>query len=140
MSFTKFSPVLTTLKKRIKSALKHLCSEVFPLWGCRAYCTVSCRGQTGPVVYQAVLYLSPQEGSRPFISSRLGCFQSRLKPQHLLPPLSPPPRLPDKTFRRLLLAFVLYSSGWKVPHHRPPLRPIALFVYCCDKRGKLIRR
>lgn len=50
------------------------------------------------------------------------------------------PRLPDKTFHRLLLAFVLYSLGWKVPHHRPPLRPVALFVYCCDKSGKLIRR
>lgn len=28
------------------------------------YCTVSCRGQKGPVVYQTVLYLSPQREAR----------------------------------------------------------------------------
>lgn len=136
MSFTKFSPVLTTLKKRIKSALKHLCSEVFPLWGCRAYCTVSCRGQTGPVVYQAVLYLSPQEGSRPFISSRLGCFQSRLKPQHLLPPLSaPPPVSPIKLSAACSSPLCSIHRVGKSPTTDPPSDPSRCLFTAVTKGG-----
>lgn len=135
MSFTKLSPVLTTLKKRIKSALKHSCSEAFPLW---AHCTVSCRGQTGPVVYQAVLYLSPQEGSRPFISSRLGCFQSRLKPQHLFPPLSPtlkPPVSPIKLSTACSSPLCSIHRVGKSPTTDPPSDPSHCLFTAVTKGG-----
>lgn len=77
----------------------------------------------------------PTEGSSgPFISSRLGCFRADKTPNICSCLCHQPsaPHLLDKTFHRLLLAFVLYSCDWKVPHHlhqhQPPDPSHCLFT------------
>lgn len=79
---------------------------------------MSCRGQKGPVVYQAVLYLSPQRDSQGLSSHPDWDVFGLIKPPTSAPAFvtnPQPPRLLDKTFHRLLLAFVLYSCDGKSP-------------------------
>ena len=93
------------------------------------------QGQKGPVVYQTVLYLSPQREAWGLSSHPDWDVFGLIKPPTSAPAFvtnPQPPRLLEKTFHRLLLAFVLYSCDWKVPHHfhqhQPPDPTHCLFT------------
>lgn len=135
------------LGKFIKSAVKHSWAQVFCTED--AACTVrrpagakrgslftsrSCISAHGGKLEAFHLIqpgMFPQTIKSPNICSRL-CHQLSAS------------RLLDKTFHRRLLVFVFCSFDLNPPsfpfQHTPPFTPAGLFVYCCDKRGKLIRR
>lgn len=76
---------------------------------------------------------------RVFHLIQTGMFSEPIKAQHLLPPLSAAPVSPIKLSTACSSPLCSIQLERPPPHTNPPT-PMALFVYCCDKRGKLIRR
>lgn len=135
------------LGKFIKSAVKHSWAQVFCTED--AACTV--RRPAG--AKRGSLFTSRScisaHGGKPeaFHLIQPGMFSETIKSPNICSRLChqlSASRLLDKTFHRRLLVFVFCSFDLNPPsfpfQHNPPFTPAGLFVYRCDKRGKLIRR